>query len=298
MQRKIMQSKGITLAGSLLLSTFLFTGEAVAQTAELQLKSSDQVMMFKAFDGTMVVLDSVSERIYIETVDGTSYEVPLEAALAEAQSNANVRDTWRDMIDAGLADSALDSYVYFVQPPPVFCDPATHFCEITPFSGFTPRQDLFSEAWDDDEPPEQEEPPFDLDGITVVADFPGCAPRGGAPDMWSWCYSSGSPAPFTNPGGSVSYQEYIRDDYEEFKNEREDACFDAKLAMAGMLSSSVVAADTCTAAFIGTAATGGGAAPVAGLVCGASLVALTVSSIQHARANNQCAAGYEGPGTH
>lgn len=234
-------------------------------------------------DGTLVVADAISQKVYISAINGASSEITFQQAIETAEPDPSKRQAMLAAITSGFTSStSAGAFAFPVEgPQPNPCpnngsNPGgwEEECEFGVMGTF-----LNSMMSGDGDPLPK---PTDLDGITVTGMRPEILTGAGV------FYFSDNAGNYNNPGGSVSYQRYYADDYNRWKKNRSAACEAAHIqsfVVAGMVAGSVGAC--------GAAAASGG---LAAFACGGMIVGTMASFAQMHTLSQVCASEYPGPG--
>lgn len=260
---------------------------AVAQNVSGFTDTQDGTFTVRAPDGTLVVADAASERIYISDINGSMAELTFAQAIDAGEPDPSRRSALLAAIRAGLVDPLAEGAfaipVQPYQPEPNPCpDNGANpgggeiECQLQGAGSITTQQGGGAEG----ELPK----PTDLETITVTAMRPEVIVNTGGGVF----YSRGVMGEYDNPGGYVPYQQYWADDYNRWKKNRSMACDAAQVQSFMVAGSVLLAGASCT----GAAASGG----VAGAACGGAVVVLMGSWAQMMASQQTCVSAYPGPG--
>lgn len=288
-----MSVKGVVVT-VLLFGSFgtMNAADAQVKMTRSQTDPADKLFRLVAPDGTMVAADGETNRFFIETPGGESFEITFDQALAAAEPDPSKRDRLESDFEAALADAELANYSYVHElelSPPVPCQPPPGkiFCEIQPYSVPGVNQ-LASGAFSEEE---DDEDVTDLDRVTVTARRPQIMTIGGAggAGFWSGGIIYGNPY----KGGSNKardYQQCWAEDYDDFKRSQGEACFNANAAAATGVGALLTAGELCLA----TAVTAGGGG-VGAVGCAGAAIVYVVSLVTTFHYERQCLAEYTEP---
>lgn len=280
--------RAVLLGGIVVLSALL-SASVSAQSISGFTDTQDGTFSLRTADGTFVVADAISERIYISDPSGVVLEVTFAQAIANAEPDPSQRPALLAAIKAGLVNPlvegafALPVAPYLPEPNPCPDNGAN------PGGGEVECQlDLSgkmvgttrSSGGSGDELPK----PTDLETIIVTAMRPEIIENtnGGV------FYSRGVLGNYDNPGGYVTYQQYWADDYNRWKRNRSAAC-DAAQVQSFMVAGSILLTGGACA---GAAGSGG----LAAAACGGVVVVLMASWGQMMASQQACTTAYPGPG--
>lgn len=287
----MMYIKGMIIAVALLGSLGGMNAADAQTMTRTQIDPADKLFRMVAPDGTVIAADGVTKRFFIETSAGQSFEFTFEQALAHAEQNPAKRATLRADFEGALAhvEMANYSHVYLLPPtalPPVPCRPRPGeiVCEITANNNASELMAVFA-----DEEEDEEDPPFDLDEVSVTGRMP--TSMQGWSGLGGWGYFPGGSS-YSNPDplGSYAaeqYQKCAAKDYEDFQKNRAGACATANLAKVGWGSTTLLAGKACLASTVTTVG--------AAIACGVGAISVVVTLYPVVSNELQCRAEYTKP---
>ncbi len=278
----------LVYAGLLLIS-LCFPQAAKAQLISGYTDQSNGTFRIRTSDGTLIVADPQSERIYISDVNGALHEVTFEQAISNAEPDPASRAALRDSFWAGLTNPELagafaipiQSVDYFHQPNNP-CDYGANpggfeqECTIDSGGGGVAMTQGGEEGGDS-----SLAKPVDLETVTALR--PHLIENTGGASF----YSRSSLGNYNNEGGYLEYQEYYTDNFNSWSRNRSAACTMAAISAVATAAAGVATGLSC----LGIAAGG-----VTAGVCAAGVVATVALWAQYSISVNTCMSDYPGPG--
>ncbi|MBB3344171.1 hypothetical protein [Luteimonas sp. RC10] len=275
----------------LFFSVFCFSSAANAQFISGYTDQADGTFRIRAQDGTLIVADPHSRRIYISGTDGSMSEVTFDQAIGHAEPNPAARESLRESFWRGLTTPEfagafaipVKSLEYFPQSNNP-CDAGSNpggweeECNFNPDGGFGV---VIQSGGEDDSSLEK---PVDME--TVHALRPHLITNTGGGSF----YSSGFLGNYENVGaggGYLEYQEYYANDFNAWSRNRSDACNRASLMGVAAVAAGVGAGMVClTSPVVGVTA----------LACAAGIVGTIALYAEYSSAAHTCMSSYPGPG--
>lgn len=287
------------IAGLIFLLGWLFASGAVNAQHKVQAKPSEKLFMFKLSDNNIIAVDGVSRRFYRTDPAGNKVEMSFDEVIAHAEPDPAKRPALMAQFEAALASSISAGYwesASSLQGPMPEPEPCNPVCEFSRASADGPVMQSYATTGGD-------EPPTDLDGVTVIGRRPSEVPLigGGGGDGMFWsnnlgAYNQNDAFGGGSSGDPVTYQQYWADDYKRFQREKLAACEAATVNAYAFGATMALTIITCGGA-IALSPAGGAGPAILGAACFAESILTVKAWGDLSQADKQCSATYLGPGS-